>query len=942
VLATLAPVIASLAMWAIMQSVFALMFAVLGPLVAIGSVIDARLQGRRRTRRELARFRADVAATVTRIAREHARLRAERWRRSRPASALLPPALHDAERWRYTGGPVPVVVGTGSGASGVRLSGAAPTFDRDAGALDAVDEELQRLSVLAHRIEGVPVALDATLGIGICGPRVTALGAARSIVLQLADALPPGHFTIDGGFEEWHAQLPHARPDSTARDAGSSRLDFVAHAGHERSSSGGTVTRIPVVVAESAWALPRECRIGLEVVGAEVRLLRHPQLGRTDQEGIPIVPARVRAEFVSCADASVFATTLAAAAKTEGLAAMASPPERVDLAEVWDAAPQGVLPATFLVDSDGAMSLDLVTDGPHAVVGGTTGSGKSELLVAWILAMARVRPPSVVTFLLVDFKGGASFGAVAGLPHCVGLITDLDQAAASRALESLRAELRHRERAIAAAGARSIDDLDDGVLPRLVVVVDEFAAMVSEFAELHALFADIAARGRSLGLHVILCTQRPGAALRDAVMANCTLRVSLRVNNGHDSAAVIGSDAAAGLPRHPVGRCLVSVAGASPRLAQVAIAVPALAEAITGVDVAAAPRRPWLPPLPDRVDLSALPAIADGADDAEPGGIAFGLLDLPEEQRQAAAVWQPVRDGNLLVIGTRGAGKSVGVAAIVAAARAGGTPVIRVDHEIESAWDEVIALADRRPGHAAAIVAIDDLDALLSRMPDHASAMFVDAMTTLLREGSSLGITVVASVQRLTAGMQPLVPLFGHRLLLRMPTRQDLVMSGGEGVHHAATAPPGRGRWLGAEVQVAVPDRAPPPTKGAGTRQPLDLAGPAPIVIVTSRPALVIAGLERLGLGGRTCAVPDVPVRLAAGGQPIAVGDPMAWQASWSAFAALRALGPVVFDRCTPAEFRLVTGMTMPLPPLSSTPGGGWMLSPHGDIARVDIPIAVS
>ncbi|MFW8745594.1 FtsK/SpoIIIE domain-containing protein, partial [Mesorhizobium japonicum] len=170
-------------------------------------------------------------------------------------------------------------------------------------------------------------------------------------------------------------------------------------------------------------------------------------------------------------------------------------------------------------DADGPVIVDLVADGPHALVGGTTGSGKSELLVSWVLAMAHGRRPDEVAFLLVDFKGGAAFAPLAGLPHVVGILSDLDARLTRRAIESLRAELLRRERLLADAGVRSIDELPSGALARLVVVVDEFAAVVSGQPELHDVFADLAARGRSLGLHLVLCTQRPAGVVRDGVLA---------------------------------------------------------------------------------------------------------------------------------------------------------------------------------------------------------------------------------------------------------------------------------------------------------------------------------------------------------------------------------------------------------------------------------------
>jgi len=103
------------------------------------------------------------------------------------------------------------------------------------------------------------------------------------------------------------------------------------------------------------------------------------------------------------------------------------------------------------------VNIDLDSDGPHALVAGTTGSGKSELLRTFLVSAALHHPPSRLQLLLVDYKGGAAFSECARLPHTLGLVTDLDEHLTCRALASLTAELRRRERILAEAGAKDLD-----------------------------------------------------------------------------------------------------------------------------------------------------------------------------------------------------------------------------------------------------------------------------------------------------------------------------------------------------------------------------------------------------------------------------------------------------------------------------------------------------
>ena len=213
-------------------------------------------------------------------------------------------------------------------------------------------------------------------------------------------------------------------------------------------------------------------------------------------------------------------------------------------------------------DRNGPLVLDLVADGPHLLVGGTTGSGKSELLRSMVAGLALSADPAHLAFVLIDYKGGAAFDRCAEMPHVAGMVTDLDDRLAERALVCLEAELRHREERLRAAGAEDLaafrartGHAGGDPLPRLVVVVDEFATLAAELPEFLRSLVGIAQRGRSLGVHMVLATQRPAGVVTDDIRANTTCRIALRVTDRHDSNDVIDSpDAAASHANGPAGR----------------------------------------------------------------------------------------------------------------------------------------------------------------------------------------------------------------------------------------------------------------------------------------------------------------------------------------------------------------------------------------------------
>jgi S-DNA-T family DNA segregation ATPase FtsK/SpoIIIE len=217
------------------------------------------------------------------------------------------------------------------------------------------------------------------------------------------------------------------------------------------------------------------------------------------------------------------------------------------------------------ISLDGPFAIDLRRDGPHGLVAGTTGAGKSELLQSIVASLAVANRPDGMTFVLVDYKGGAAFKDCVDLPHTVGMVTDLDTHLVERALVSLGAELTRREHLLAEAGAKDIEDYVDlaprrgGLpdMPRLLIVIDEFASLARELPDFVTGLVNIAQRGRSLGIHLILATQRPGGVVSPEIRANTNLRIALRVTDTSESADVIDAPDAGLISKGTPGRAFV-------------------------------------------------------------------------------------------------------------------------------------------------------------------------------------------------------------------------------------------------------------------------------------------------------------------------------------------------------------------------------------------------
>ncbi|AIY01285.1 hypothetical protein ART_1686 [Arthrobacter sp. PAMC 25486] len=235
----------------------------------------------------------------------------------------------------------------------------------------------------------------------------------------------------------------------------------------------------------------------------------------------------------------------------------------------------------------GAVMFDFGRDGPHLLLGGTTGSGKSEFLRALVGSVAVAHSPADVQFMFIDFKGGAGLGVLGKLPHTTSLITDLGGHGMERTLASLRAELHRREASLAAVEAADNDEYraltlgsSRPAMAHLVIVIDEFRVLVDQFPDTMAELMRIAAVGRSLGIHLVMATQRPQGALNADIRANVTSSICLRVQSAFDSVDVIGTGAAASISVATPGRAYLSRAGGPPREFQSAtLRLPAVADA---------------------------------------------------------------------------------------------------------------------------------------------------------------------------------------------------------------------------------------------------------------------------------------------------------------------------------------------------------------------------
>jgi DNA segregation ATPase FtsK/SpoIIIE, S-DNA-T family len=748
-------------------------FMLLSPVLLIASWVEAKRTGQFEFKEQLSEHRSMIDEQVQRLDAERELEVRSRFKEAPGAGELggLVRSLSDRlwERAPDDADFLRLRIGT------AELPSRTTVTVSSGGARD-LRKDVEAIPGRFELLDDVPLAVDVLdhRGIGIAGPLHATRALARSLVMQAATLHSPTDLAVvalvgEGGLIHWDflKWLPHARSLGGSQLASTSHhaLTIVNDLIGARAGGAPTLPAVLVVIDETCpverrrlmpmleagaaagvcflWVssarhrLPKACGVVVEIDPDHLTA----QTGFTSS-GLTVAPTRW--EGMSLADAAAVGRDItpvidvtgridddteipSAVAFADLYGGAAVLDDASSILELWQQHETGDrhadrgLRVPVGMQSGAPFVLDLRQDGPHALVAGTTGAGKSEFLQALIVGLATMHGPERVTFLLVDYKGGAAFKECVALPHTVGMVTDLDRNEVRRALVSLNAELHHRERLLRRADAKDLVEMErkghPDTPPSLLIVVDEFAALAKEIPEFVDGVVDVALRGRSLGLHLVLATQRPAGVITGQIRANTNLRVALRMAADDESSDVVGSPVAAAIERRLPGRALARIgpqelvafqsayvgghtmANVQAAMARVRlfgfdhdtavvedhrVVVPAdhpsdLQRLVAnhgrafGVSGVRAPRRPWLPPLAASYELGRLPRAANDH------SIVLGVRDEPARQLQALASFHPDTDGGLLILGTGGSGKTVALRSIAIsaglAAEASGRPV---------------------------------------------------------------------------------------------------------------------------------------------------------------------------------------------------------------------------------------------------------------------------
>lgn len=754
IIASLAPLVLGMAMVAITGNKTFLLFCLMSPVMLGANYISERRGGTKNYKQKLAEYHELLEAAQTRLteqtASEQTRLRTEMPDAADTFVTAMLPGTRLWERRRLDDDFLMLRLGTSDQPTTISITG-----------------EVPETPPVLH---AVPVGFSVTESgvVGIAGPDERADDVLRWTIAQLATYHAPRDLSLSfltsrGGADwSWVSWLPHARSDDpegpialigndpdtlssqvawlnatikARRDAAkgqrSSADSFPAHVvvlhGYRGLRSvpglnqvledGPAVGVFALCVDDHQRSLPERCDATLQVDPVDQH---RAALRRSGHRAVP----DLLLDSVSVRWCDDIARSLASLRDIGGAEDGVTLPDSARLLDVLSLDPptpekvrsQWIMQPSSTemvlgVGLDGPFSLDLRSDGPHGLIAGMTGSGKTELLQTMIASLAVANRPDAINFVLVDYKGDSAFKDCVKLPHTVGKVNDLDPHLVVRALESLKAELKYREHFLAEAGTKDIEDYqalqvkepDRPPLPRLMLVIDEFAQLSKDLPNFVSGLVSIAQLGRSLGIHLLLATQRPSGVVSAEIRANTNMRIALRVADAADSTDVLDTQEASRIAKSTPGRAYARLgAGAlqafqsgrvggrrpgavavdlpppfvsrvswrslgytpakPPRRKETEVAGTDLSELVAAIVEAAeieqiaGQRSPWLP---------ALPLVLQWSDEVqgEPTrghvpAFPFGRRDVPDQQRQVVADLDLERDGHLLVVGSSGSGRS--------------------------------------------------------------------------------------------------------------------------------------------------------------------------------------------------------------------------------------------------------------------------------------------
>ena len=647
----------------------------------------------------------------------------------------------------------------------------------------SVEQEKEVKKLLDNsKLRGAPIIADISDAgvIGIVGNREGALALARSLVMQSVAHCGPADLTLgvffDRGKEDewsWTSWLPHTRQSGSStggrwiscdRDQSTAMLknlhqsidgllspellllidsevltegrdaparELLGHGRHVNNyNQRKNIHRVSgIVIASSTEQLPASCTVVIDVGEDAAATFTEPEKRRVIEDiiigGISLEDAIITAHQLAQFDDPeliIPGAGLPGLVRLPELTGIGTPPTAQKIINTWQKSTG--YSTEIGVGDQGVYTLDLVKDGPHGLVGGTTGSGKSEFLRSLVAGLAAHNDPTRLNFILIDFKGGAAFKACERLPHTIGTISNLDEQLANRALISLEAEMERRQRLFASVG-EGVDNIIEyhatnppEPMPRLLLVIDEFAMLAKDFPDVLTSLVSIGAVGRTLGVHMILATQRPAGVVNNDILANTNLRVALRVQSKEDSSNVIEVPDAASIERSQMGRAYIKLGQTDITPIQTALVtgfsgvverdpIEMRSTSVFGIPSApralpkpkktdandldnlidaiveanheqhyAPPRKVWPEALGDNLPLNGFDKPLYGIDEPAPADsdtpivgtvqgstVFFGLADIPEDQVQVPAGWN-IQVSNMLLVGTPGSGTSTGLASM--------------------------------------------------------------------------------------------------------------------------------------------------------------------------------------------------------------------------------------------------------------------------------------